>query len=108
MTKADDDKWWRCPKCTAPAGEHGKGDCAQKSPGMCSGLICECATEDMKGHGTPKNPCTNATCFHCGWWGQIPEPRVLQALRKFDPSKLKGWAKQAFEAGWKPPKGWIP
>lgn len=98
---------WKCPKCGARAGKHGRGICNDHGPG-CTGFVCECDLigdypnkSDAKDHGTAANLCENANCYHCGWGGVFPPP-------KFDPAKLRGWAKQAWAAGWRPPEGWTP
>jgi hypothetical protein len=96
---------WACPKCGAePNGKHGKGGVAKCEHGRepdCYGFVCECA-DDSEEHGdSADNPCHVANCYHCGWGGTFPVPL-------FDPKKLKGWAKQAYAAGWKPPVGWTP
>ena len=96
---------WACPKCGAKANKHGKGGasaCQYNGEGPdCCGFLCECMTDDP-GHGdTADNPCPEANCYHCGWGGTFPVPT-------FDAKKLKGWAKQAYDAGWKPPAGWKP
>jgi len=63
------------------------------------GLICECEGEIGKKHGEdPNDPCHDARCHHCGWAGTMPATTP----------KLKGWAKTAWDAGWRPPKGWQP
>ena len=95
---------WACPKCQATPNKHGKGGadkCADPDThGTCMGFICECDSNEEHGD-TPENPCPNAVCYHCGWFGEFPVP-------SFDSSKLKGWAKKAYEAGWRPPVGWKP
>jgi hypothetical protein len=86
---------WKCPKCGARAGKHGKGKClsVQKD---CVGFICECDDEDGKYHGISHlEPCHQANCYHCGWGGVFP-PR---------PKKIQAWEKKALESGWTPPKG---
>lgn len=92
---------WACPDCGADANEHGKGGAAkyiQRSPGGCSGFICDCDPEinerDGEEHGTVfDRPCETANCYHCGWGGTFP---IL-------PKKLQAWEKQALKAGWAPP-----
>lgn len=100
---------WACPKCgTDASGRHGKGGAesckdSNSNSSDCYGFICECDDDcSSPDHGeTHDDQCHNANCYHCGWGGAFPEPL-------FDPKKLKGWAKQAYEAGWKPPAGWKP
>lgn len=67
---------WKCPDCSAPANKHGKGDCAQPGGGSCSGLICDCDQESGTAHGTAKEPCPNARCYHCEWAGEFPTGMV--------------------------------
>ena len=76
MTKIDD--FWKCPKCGAPNDGHGKGECQDKFGGrMCQGLICECEVDsDSPDHGTAKEPCKEAVCYHCGWGGELPDGMV--------------------------------
>ena len=104
---------WACPRCGAKANKHGKPANACKDSRTltgCTGFICECdsvfdaelTAAEMKAHGeSAEAACPNAECYHCGWSGTFP-------ARAFDPAKLKGWAKQAYEAGWRPPAGWSP
>lgn len=93
---------WACPKCGADANKHGKGGedkCQEGRHGSeCQGFLCECDNnEPGADHGqTHEDPCPEANCYHCGWGGVFP-PK---------PAKLKGWAKTAWEAGWRPPAGW--
>lgn len=90
---------WKCPKCGAGAGDHGRGECVTDRGMGCEGLICECDDHGSKDHGEhPNNPCPNANCYHCGWGGTLPVPEY----------KFKGWAKKAWEAGWRPPADWEP
>lgn len=100
MSKAE----WKCPRCEAPANACGKDKphlfnghvCNEKH---CSGFLCECDHDTAESHGeTADDPCKNANCYHCGWGGEFPLP----------PFKLKGWAKKAWDAGWRPPAGWTP
>lgn len=94
---------WACPQCGAPANRHGKGgasNCMGRSR-ECAGMICECAVDTGKDHGTAADPCPEATCYHCRWSGTFPPP-------VFDERRLKGWAKTAWSAGWRPPIGWTP
>ena len=97
---------WACPECGATPDNHGKGgeercDGRRTSAG-CGGFVCECDADTDSGHGdSADDPCHNATCYHCGWGGTFPPP-------PFNPKSLKGWAKQAWAAGWKPPAGWTP
>ena len=95
---------WACPKCGAPSNGHGKGgggSCINGRGTTCEGFVCECPSDGSGTHGTHEDPCLEANCYHCGWGGEFPPPG-------FDPKKLKGWAKTAFAAGWKPPIGWTP
>lgn len=90
-------KSWKCPKCSAPANGCGKG--GQCRGGACLGLLCECPSGGGGSkHGTESDPCPNANCYHCEWGGVFPPPKF----------KLKGWAKTAWDAGWRPPAGWSP
>jgi len=66
-------------------------------------------------HGTSEaNPCRNSRCGHCGWSGIFPANGLdiaigsLDLEGSFDPKTLKGWAKEAYDAGWTPPAGWKP
>lgn len=102
---------WRCPRCRAINNHHGDGECRNTAVGaasLCDGLVCECWEWDpdrelraqLSDHGTSlANRCENAVCYHCGWNGELPK-------LPFDPTKLKGWAKKAYDAGWRPPDGW--
>ena len=108
---------WACPKCGAEPEKHGRGgidECIERTATekSCQGFLCECgwgedddgtvAPNERVDHGeTQDNPCTNAVCYHCGWDGIFPPPPV-------DVKKLKGWAKTAWDAGWRPPTGWKP
>lgn len=93
---------WACPGCGAKYDGHGKGECqslTQSGGGNCGGFICECDFETTDGHGdTPEDPCGHARCHHCEWAGTFPPL----------PYKLKGWAKKAWDEGWRPPAGWQP
>lgn len=92
---------WACPKCGATPDAHGRGPCETRY-GECLGFLCECACDTADDHGEhADDPCASAACYHCGWAGTFPVPAV-------DPKKLKGWAKQAWTAGWRPPLGWRP
>jgi hypothetical protein len=93
---------FKCPKCSAPPHEHGKGGrekCMNSGSKECEGLICDCDPTDMPrseepDHGTTlENPCTEANCYHCGWGGTHPKA----------PKGLQAWEKKALEAGWTPP-----
>lgn len=90
---------WKCPKCQAPANEHGKGGrekCEYDQGGAdCQGLLCECDHDTGEDHGASfKDPCPNANCYHCGWGGTFPvKPKGLQA-----------WEKKALDAGWSMPE----
>lgn len=93
---------WVCPKCGAPHSSHGKGGadkCQYRLSGSegCQGLLCDCDELDPgEEHGTNfKDPCHNAVCYHCGWYGVFPPM----------PKKLLAWEKKALEAGWTPPEG---
>lgn len=96
---------WKCPKCSAPHGKHGNGGgakCQARTTRMCGGFYCDCDYETADGHGeSHADPCQMATCDHCGWMGTFPIPL-------FDEKKLKGWAKTAWAAGWRPPEWWTP
>lgn len=96
---------WECPSCGAEANEHGEGPCKSRNAKAkaCDGMLCECDHDDMEdGHGDYRSkPCLNASCYHCGWGGMFPTNAI-------DPSKLTGWAKQAWDEGWRPPPGWEP
>ncbi len=85
---------WACPRCTAPANNHGKGGeekCMNRHSGACSGFICDCDEDTTKDHGvTFDDPCPQANCYHCGWGGEFPAK----------PTGLKPWEKKALEAGW--------
>lgn len=74
MTEAKDS--WACSDCGAPHGKHGKGECLNRGRGMCQGLICECEKDTGPDHGTAKDPCPHANCYHCGWGGEIPSGMV--------------------------------
>jgi hypothetical protein len=93
---------WACPRCGADANKHGKGGsdkCLESGSGReCQGFLCECDNDEpSEDHGqTHEDPCPSANCYHCGWYGVFP----------LKPAKLKGWAKTAWEAGWRPPAGW--
>lgn len=92
---------WRCPRCGAPAHEHGpnnKRRCLYNPGGTdCEGFLCECEIEDD--HGTShSDPCREANCYCCGWGGVFPVP----------PHKLAAWEKKALAEGWEPPHGWSP
>jgi hypothetical protein len=71
---------WKCPKCGAPHGACGKGECkCTYSGGCCDGLVCECEEVNItdndidENHGLYiDNPCHNAHCYHCGWEGRFP------------------------------------
>lgn len=94
---------WACPKCGADANAHGKGGadkCRKNQYGReCQGFLCECESDASEDHGeSHEDPCPEANCYHCGWGGQFP----------MKPLKLKGWAKTAWDAGWRPPAGWTP
>ena len=97
---------WACPRCGAEPEKHGKGGesrCNYDST-PCYGFVCECERDtDDETHGTTREPCPVANCHHCGWGGTFPLPPP-----KFDPKKLRGWAKTAWGAGWRPPTGWSP
>ena len=90
---------WACPKCEAPANKHGKNECRDRHTrgGDCPGFLCECedgATSEQADHGTTfANTCSNAVCYHCGWFGHFP----------VKPRGLAPWEKKALDAGWSPP-----
>lgn len=92
---------WKCPECGAKPNKHGKGGntaCQYREGriGSCEGLICECDGDTGKDHGQIKSDvCENARCYHCGWGGRMPPTAI-------DPSKLRGWQKKAWDAGWRP------
>lgn len=93
---------WACPKCGSSPDVHGKGGTSKcqytdGQPGHCYGFVCECDGDADHGN-TVDDPCTTANCYHCGWGGTFPVPDF----------KLTGWAKKAWDAGWRPPKGWTP
>ena len=93
---------WKCPNCEAVANECGDREKAMRphEPGGCSGIVCECE-EGYEGplHGEDESdPCPFANCHHCGWGGTLPQPKY----------KYKGWAKKAYDHGWRPPQGWVP
>lgn len=70
---------WKCPKCEAPAHAHGKGGkekCNETYETYCDGFICECDEECGNAHGTEEEPCQNAVCYHCGWFGAFPAGMV--------------------------------
>lgn len=91
---------WACPKCGAKAHEHGRGEyeTCDGEGRTCEGFICECADEGFdEAHGTTlASPCTEASCYHCGWGGTYP-------VRKGVPKGLQAWEKKALAAGWTPP-----
>jgi len=95
---------WACPKCGAEPGKHGKGgdskcEYTQGGGGGCCGFLCECDGDDTPEHGSSyADPCGNAVCYHCGWYGVFPKL----------PGKLPAWAKKALAEGWTPPDGWTP
>jgi hypothetical protein len=72
---------WKCPECKAPAHRHGKGgaeNCkCDQGPDHCDGLICNCDVDTGRSHGSAKDPCTEAHCYHCGWLGTIPADLVM-------------------------------
>jgi hypothetical protein len=91
---------WKCPKCGATAGGHGKGgryECADGVGRDCRGFLCECEEESGDDHGySHADPCPCARCYHCGWEGTYPVP--LQGILP--------WERKALAAGWTPPTGW--
>lgn len=88
---------WACPKCGAKPDIHSK-KCSSHN-GCCLGFVCECDDSQDGEHGeTHDDPCKFANCYCCGWGGTFPVPDF----------KLTGWAKKAWDAGWRPPKGWTP
>jgi hypothetical protein len=95
---------WKCPKCSAPANNHGEGgrercDDRMSRSGPCFGFLCECIDNGRcestgLNHGEVlSDPCKEAHCFHCGWVGTFPKP----------PKKAQDWEKKALAAGWAPP-----
>lgn len=108
---------WKCPRCRAVAHVHGRGPCAEGAPESehCAGFLCHCEAKGNDGpevkaflHGmVESNKCHNAQCSHCGWAGTSPANALDYMLgAAIDPTKLKGWAKKAYEAGWVPPPNW--
>lgn len=95
---------WACPRCGAtPAGCKGAKKTIPLVEGhhlnTCMGFICECTHEIGENHGEDiSDACHHALCYHCGWGGTFP-PLLF---------KLTGWAKKAWDAGWRPPAGWQP
>lgn len=93
---------WGCPKCHVTADGH---VASAICPNGCVGFLCECEAGDgllqmdidSDTHGTLDNPCQTAHCRHCDWQGVFP--------KKVVPKELKGWAKTAWNAGWRPPLG---
>lgn len=90
---------WACPKCGAKANEHGKGGFDKclarvcRAESACQGFLCECDRDTAPEHGqTFTDPCPNATCFHCGFGGTVPQK----------PKGLQAWEKKALDAGWTP------
>jgi hypothetical protein len=84
---------WACPKCRVTSDGHSSSEIC---PSGCVGFLCECDPEpDLDTHGTPDDPCPEARCRHCDWVGTFP--------KKVVPKDLKGWAKTAWNAGWRPP-----
>lgn len=67
---------WGCPECGADANEHGKGECRSIGGGVCMGFVCDCDVDTGDDHGTEKDPCQNATCYHCNWGGEFPHDLV--------------------------------
>jgi len=91
---------WKCPQCGATATKHGKGgkdECLSGNSTSCSGFLCECDCDDIgEYHGQVESDiCEEARCYHCEWVGRMPP-------KKSNSSKLKGWQKKAWEAGWRP------
>lgn len=66
---------WACPRCGAEPNEHGKGVC-RSIVGACMGFICDCEVDTDDDHGTEKDPCLNAACYHCSWGGEFPDGMV--------------------------------
>lgn len=74
---------WRCPRCRCSENGCGgddevKGKDACMSHSTCLGFICECPEGDWEhpqtaDHGTKKEPCETARCYHCGWEGTFPK-----------------------------------
>lgn len=79
---------WKCPKCGADADVHGKGgldkceDTIGRSVSNCRGLLCECDLERTgDDHGqSHDNPCPNAVCHHCTWYGTMPAEKREDAV----------------------------
>lgn len=69
---------WKCPDCGATSNKHGKGECASciAHSGICSGFICDCDMDTGAAHGTAKEPCPAAHCYHCHWQGEFPTGMV--------------------------------
>lgn len=89
---------WKCPKCgvteTGCEGKDIKKRCMNNSVANCMGFICECDWDgDDDEHGTHKDPCPEANCYHCGWGGKFP----------IGPAGIMDWEQKALDAGWKPP-----
>lgn len=81
---------WECPNCNV-GHEDGEGFYCD-----CEGLVFS------ELHGiSHSDPCINATCCKCGWIGEFPLP-------KWSSSNLKGWARKAWNEGWRPPRDWKP
>ena len=97
---------WACPQCgTDYAGNHSSPEetekCRHRSMAGCQ-FTCECDHDVAKEHGDSlADRCMNASCDHCGWYGEFPPI----PWKKKD---LPAWAKKALDAGWTPPKGWEP
>lgn len=76
---------FKCPKCGAKPGEHGKGGpeaCHETSREQCQGVICECADEGVKTHGeVASDPCPSANCYHCGWGGTLPHEKAEDPIK---------------------------
>lgn len=90
---------WVCPRCGAPHGGHGKGECEDilGSKKACQGLVCDCDDIDdfeRPDHGVSfASICYCARCYHCDWEGSLP----------VKPKGLQPYEKKALEAGWTPP-----
>lgn len=80
---------WACPECGASC-DHGKGECKNRRPSECVGLVCECGKLEDEMHGmTLSIPCEYAVCDHCGWEGSMPHIPKKKRSRKRSMSDLK-------------------
>lgn len=57
------------------------------------GFICECPEDwehqQTPDHGTIKEPCENAICYHCGWGGTFPSKTKKPLSKKAKKSRKK-------------------